>query len=144
MCKKCVTKYCRGTAKKGRYCCRCTTENRKRKNPYLYWFGVYRTNANRRARLAGNEKFWCVTYEYWVQFCDETGFLAIKGRRKHDASLDCIINELGYIDGNIRPLTVGDNAAKGVKYPDYNPVTGEWDLVTWAPTSEPEPTDLPF
>lgn len=143
MANKCATKYCRKQAGNGRYCYHHERENRKQKNPYRYWFGVYRRNANRRALAAGNGKFWCVTYDYWVQYCDETGFLAIKGRHRGEASLDCIINELGYIDGNIRPLTVEDNAAKGVKYVDYNPVTGEYDIITWMPSTD-QPTDQPF
>lgn len=133
---KCQTKYCRREAKK-RYCYRCEHAHRKEKNPYLYWFGVLRRNARRRG------KFFGLTFEYWVQWCDETGYLGIKGKHKGDGSVDCIINELGYIDGNIRVLTVEANAEKGIKYVDYNTATGDWDLVTWNP-SPPPADDLPF
>jgi hypothetical protein len=134
---KCQTKYCRTEAKRGRYCYRCEHQHRKEKAPYLYWFGVLRRNATRR------KKYFALTFEYWVTWCDETGYLGIKGKHKGDGSVDCIINELGYIDGNIRVLTVQANAEKGVKYVDYNTATGDWDLVTWTP----QPADgdeLPF
>lgn len=93
--------------------------------------------------MSGNGKFWFITFEHYVWFCDTYGYLALKGRHKGEASIDCIINELGYVDGNIRPLTVEDNAKKGVKYVDYNTATGAWDIVTWTPSPEPAP-DLPF
>lgn len=134
---KCQTKYCRQDAKRGRYCYKCEHKQRKEKAPYRYWFGVLRRNARRRC------KHFSLTFEYWVQWCDETGYLGIKGKHRGDASVDCIINELGYIDGNIRPLTVEDNAAKGCKYVDFNTATRSWDIVTWTPSPEPA-DDLPF
>jgi hypothetical protein len=135
---KCCAKYCRKEAKKGRFCYHHEHENRKQNNPYRYWFGVLRRNAARRG------KHFALAFEYWVWWCDETGYLSIKGKHKGDASVDCIINELGYIDGNIRPLTVEDNAEKGVKYLDYNTATRSWDIITWTPSADPVPDDLPF
>lgn len=142
---KCQTSYCRRTPPPGNSRCnRCRHEREKAANPYLYWFGVNKRNANRRALVAGNGKFWYVTFEYWVQFCDETGYLAIKGRYKGDASLDCIINELGYIDGNLQVLTVSENSGKGVKYIDYNIETGEFQVVTWQGLKDLNTDENPF
>jgi hypothetical protein len=141
---KCKVKHCRREVKRGDLCYHHEREKQKQNSPYVYWFGVNKRNANRRARVYGNGKFWRVTFDYWVQFCNETGYLAIKGRYKGDASLDCIINELGYIDGNLQVLTVEDNAGKGVKYIDYNMETGEFNVVTWLGLTEINKDDLPF
>jgi hypothetical protein len=132
---KCKTKYCRREAK-SRYCYRCEHAHKKERNPYRYWFGVLRRNAARRG------KFFGLTFDYWVKWCDDTGYLAIKGRRRNEASVDCIKNELGYIDGNIRPLTVGDNASKGTKNVQWNYITKQWEVIIQAATVPTD--DLPF
>lgn len=118
--RRCETKHCRRTTKKGRFCYRCEHENRKANNPYVYWLGVLRRNAARRG------KPFDLTLEYWVEWCDENGYLALKGRYKHCMSIDCKINELGYIDGNLKPLTVSDNARKGIKRVVWDYVTRQW------------------
>jgi len=141
---KCNTKYCRRPAK-GRFCYHCQREQKKERNPYRYWYGVNKRNAKRRALKAGNGKFWYVTFEHWVKFCDETGYLAIKGRHKDAASVDCKINELGYIDGNIRVLTVGENASKGAKRVTWNYITREWEIIPPPPLVKKFTDDeLPF
>lgn len=137
--KKCETKFCRRAAAKGRFCHRCEHANRKANNPYAYWLGVNRRNARRRG------KNWEISLEYWVQWCDETGYLALKGRYKNDLSIDCKINELGYVDGNLKPLTVSDNAKKGVKRVVWNYVTRQWDVIPPPPLVPNYTTDdLPF
>jgi hypothetical protein len=105
-------------------------EAKKRNNPYLYWYGVNRRNANRRAIKNNTGKFWYVSFEHYVWICDTTGYLALKGRGKYDASLDCIEDEKGYVDGNIRVITVSDNSKKGKKYVAWNWITKEWEIVT--------------
>src|ERR1044072_987878 len=103
---------------------------KKRKNPFLYWSGINRPNANRRAIKNNTGKFWYVSFEHYVWICDTTGYLALKGRGKYDASLDCIEDEKGYVDGNIRVITVSDNSKKGKKYVAWNWITKEWEIVT--------------
>jgi hypothetical protein len=131
-------------AVRGDICYRHEHSKRKEDNPYLYWFGVNKRNANRRAKQSGNGKFWYVSFEYWVEFCDDTGYLAIKGRHKDAASLDCKINELGYVDGNLKVLTVSDNARKGTKRVIWNYVTNEWDVCPPPLVQNYSESDLPF
>lgn len=133
---KCKTKYCRNEAKRNNVCYKCERKRTIEANPYRYWWQVNKDNAKRRG------KFWKISFKYWVQFCDETGYLAIKGRGKYDASLDCKINELGYIDGNLQPLTVSDNASKGVKRMVYNYITNEFQLTDISPM--PKCGEQPF
>lgn len=126
MCKLCYKK----PAPKSTLCYSCQRLEKIKRNPYRYWYGVKRRNANNKAKRTGTGKYWYVTYEHFVWLCDTTGYLALKGRSKYDASLDCIIDELGYIDGNVRVITVGDNSAKGKKYVTWNWITREWEIVT--------------
>lgn len=140
---KCAEKYCkRPRSKRGRLCYKHEHQRRKYNNPYLYWYGVNRRNANRRAKKAGNGKFWYVTFEYFCEFCYETGYLILKGRGAEDMTLDCIKNELGYVDGNLQLLKNYENASKGTKKVTWNYLTNTWDVVTQTPV--PIETDLPF
>jgi hypothetical protein len=132
----CCSKYCRRKAKRGRFCYRCEHENRKRNNPYKYWLGVNRRNAKRR------RKKWNISLEYWVKWCDATGYLALKGRFKYQMSIDRIDPTLGYVDGNLAPLTVGDNASKGQKKVVLNIVTKEWEVIEVNPIKAVK--DQPF
>lgn len=72
-------------------------------------FQTLRYNAHRRG------KPFTITFEYFTQFCYETNYMAGKGRSSLSYSVDCIINSLGYIPGNIQMLPKGQNASKGTK-----------------------------
>lgn len=91
------------------------------------WLGVLRRNARRRGHHFG------LTLEYWVQWCNDTGYLTLKGRYKNNCSVDRINPELGYVDGNIQMLTVGDNSSKGQKVPTWNWQTKKWEIIIMSP-----------
>jgi hypothetical protein len=118
----CETRYCCRPSK-NKYCDHCCRERKKERNPYRYWLGVLRRNAKRRGH------YFAVSFEYWVKFCDETGYLALKGRYKWGCSVDRIDPRLGYADGNLQMLTVGDNSSKGVKVPVWNYIEKRFDIV---------------
>ena len=132
----CKTKYCRKPAKRAGLCYSCEKKQTIAANPYRYAYQTLKDNATRRG------KRFTLTLEYWIKWCDETGYLAMKGRGADDATVDCIENELGYADGNIRPLTRSDNSSKGVKKVAYNHITGEFDIITQSPVQQEQ--DLPF
>lgn len=67
--------------------------------------------------------------------------MAGKGRTKDSFSIDCKKNELGYVPGNIRKLTVAQNAAKGTKKLVYDWETKHAFVVTEVKI---ESTDNPF
>jgi hypothetical protein len=54
-----------------------------------------------------------LSQSYWEEFCETTGYLKLRGREKDKMSVDRKINSLGYVDGNLQMLSVGDNARKG-------------------------------
>lgn len=127
---KCKTKYCRNEAKRSGICYKCERKNTVSANPYRYAYQTLKDNAKRR------RKPFALTFEYWVKWCDDTGYLSIKGRCKDEASVDCIVNDLGYVDGNIRPLTVGDNASKGIKKVSFNTYTKQFEILTLPPIQQ--------
>ena len=127
----CSVKYCyKKPAPKSTLCYSCQRQRKIERNPYRYWYGVKRRNANRNAKKRGTGKYWYVSFAHFVWLCDQTGYLALKGRKKWQASIDCIIDEYGYIDGNVRVITVSDNSKKGKKYVTWNWITKEWEVVT--------------
>jgi hypothetical protein len=85
-------------------------------------FQTLRQNARRR------KKPFTISFEYFRRFCYRTKDMAGKGRNKDSYSIDCKINELGYVPGNIRKLTVAQNSSKGKKlifdyrYPQFTTV----------------------
>lgn len=98
-------------APRGSLCTRHEHEMRKEKNPYQYWYGVLRRNAKRRGKV------FTITLEYFIQFCIETGYIDKKGRKSGSMTIDRRIDELGYIEGNLQILEVGQNSRK--RFVDY-------------------------
>lgn len=72
-------------------------------------FQTLRQNARRRG------KSFTITFEYFQRFCYRTNYIAGKGRTRESYSIDCVINELGYVQGNLKVRPLGLNAAKGTK-----------------------------
>lgn len=66
-----------------------------------------RSRAKERGHTCG------LTLEHLTEICMETGYHLLRGRFKDDASLDRILPEIGYEDGNIQVIKVGENAKKG-------------------------------
>ena len=120
--KRCLVIGCSKAARKGKakVCCKHEHELRKERDPYLYWYGVLRRNARRR------RKVFTISLEYFTQFCKEHDYINSKGRKSKSKTIDRMIDELGYIEGNLQILENGQNVRK--KYSDYwkhNP-DGAW------------------
>jgi hypothetical protein len=106
----CKTKYCKNKTRKGRLICStCDKREWREKYPMKAAFQTLRHNATRRG------KPFTITFEYFQKFCYETKYMAGKGRSKLSFTVDCIINKLGYIPGNIQKLTKSANSSKGTK-----------------------------
>lgn len=144
---KCLVIGCSKLARKGKkFCCKHEHEQRKEKNPYLYWYGVLRRNAKRRG------KTFTITLEDFTEFCKETNYINTKGRKSGSMTIDRKIDELGYIPGNLCILEVGENTRK--KYTDYwkyNPDGSTWkepeidtsDIFPEKPSIDPD-EEVPF
>lgn len=92
-----------------------------------------RSNAKRR------RKIFTISFEYFKQFCYDTNYMWKKGRTKKSYSVDRIVEELGYIEGNIQALEVGKNKKKHLEY-DWQ--TKQARVVSYSPSVRAE--DNPF
>ncbi len=109
---RCLIQGCTTIARKSRdYCSKHEHEVRKEKDPYLYWYGILRRNAKRRGKV------FTISLEYFTSFCKETSYITLKGRKSKSMTIDRIIDELGYIEGNIQILEKGENTRK--RFVDY-------------------------
>jgi hypothetical protein len=116
---KCLVYGCNNQARKCKsFCNKHEKESRKEKNPYRYWYGILRLNAKRR------KKVFTISLEYFIQFCKETNYINTKGRKSGSMSIDRKIDELGYIEGNLQILEIGENTRK--KYTDYGKYLSEF------------------
>ncbi len=78
----------------------------RERDPGAYTYHNLRQNARRRG------KFFDLTLAYWRDWCEENDYLALRGRSRNSASVDCFDPAKGYTAGNLRILTVGQNAKK--------------------------------
>lgn len=69
-------------------------------------------NTTRRSKEQNKHKPFTITFEDFKEFCIETKYMAGKGRTKTSYTIDCIIEELGYVRGNLQKLTKSDNSKK--------------------------------
>jgi len=102
-----------------------TSTERSRKaraaDPVRYSFVSLRNNAKRRGKV------FTITLEDFKQFCYATDYLKGKGRTATSYTVDRIIEELGYIEGNLQCIQNADNVRK---YLSYDWQTGAASVVT--------------
>ena len=108
----------------GRFCCayNCTSEpvyrkgglchkhyarKRRETDPIGTRYSQFKNNAGTR------HKDFSITIEQFRQFCIDTGYLIVKGRRGKNSTIDRIKNEFGYHIWNIQLLTIRQNSSKG-------------------------------
>lgn len=104
----CIAIRCtRQAAKKDVFCHRCRKRHQKENDPVAYTFNMLKNNAKRRKKGFG------LTIEQFRDFCEETDYIAKKGRYKKAASIDRIDHLKGYSIDNIQVLTLSENGRKG-------------------------------
>lgn len=111
--KTCNSKGCRRLARTGKkICTTCDKRIWRIKYPMKAAFQTLRQNTRRREKAQNKPKPFTITFEDFEEFCYETQYMAGKERSKHSYSVDCIIEELGYVKGNLQRLTVSQNSIK--------------------------------
>lgn len=134
---KCATPYCKKPkARKGTKCEACVKREYRKRNAMKAAYQLLRSNAKKRG------KEFTITFEDFQQFCFETNYIAGKGKTKTSYSIDRIDNDKGYVPGNLRMMTLSDNARKGAKILSYD-YRDQSATVVYCPPAEPD-TDLPF
>jgi hypothetical protein len=107
--KKCASKWCRNEAAPNRrWCHKCKSRREKISNPIGYHFNILRTNARRRG------KEFTLTKVEFEQFCKETNYINLKGKKSTSMTIDRIDPNKGYSYDNIQILSQAENGAKGV------------------------------
>lgn len=93
-------------ASRDRFCPKHRHRFRKENNLLLYTYNALKYNAKRRG------KPFSLTIEEFAQFCEESNYLALKGKHKNNMTIDRINSSLGYEIGNIQIMRHGDNSKK--------------------------------
>lgn len=108
---RCKTKFCRRIPTQGKTCNTCKSRIQVEKNPIGRVFRNLKSNAKRRG------KNFNLSIEYFREMVIASGYMEMRGRTKDRMSIDRLDPHLGYIPGNIKIITVGENSRK--KYLDY-------------------------
>lgn len=107
MMKVCKTTGCvRACAKNRALCYPCKLKREKEIDLVRWAYSKWKSNAKQR-----NIPF-AISLEYFRQFCIETQIMNGRGIYGHSLHIDKIDDALGYIPGNIRPITNSENAKK--------------------------------
>lgn len=103
---KCAESYCSNETVQRRYCNTCRSRRMKDNNLVGYLFNVLKQHARERSIL------FLLSLPHYELVVTRSDYLTKRGRGAEDLTIDRIIPELGYIDGNIQVLTNSDNVKK--------------------------------
>lgn len=88
-------------------CSACKRREWAENNPEKYLYANLRGNARRRGKV------FKISYDAFLAFLVKENYLRRKrGRTKTSVSVDRDRNELGYIEGNLRAITLQENSVK--------------------------------
>jgi hypothetical protein len=119
--KICLTPSCKNIAYKHKnYCCTCRVRKWRKSHLLNYFFLTTRGNAKRRG------KEWSLTFDEFLEFCNQTNYDKLKGRTALCLSIDRIRSWEGYHKDNIRAISVSDNSKRerGV----FLEIDSEWEM----------------
>jgi hypothetical protein len=94
-------------ARKGGLCHKHYTRKRREVDPVGVRYGQFIGNAKQRGKDCD------VTLEQFRQFCHDNDYIVKKGMRGKNATIDRIVNEIGYTIPNMQILSLSANASKG-------------------------------
>lgn len=103
-----VSRCRRYKGQKKKLCHKHHAQQQKENNPVGYTYTILKQNAKRRGKV------FTLTVEDFREFCTETNYLELKGRTKHEMSIDRIDHLRGYEKGNLQILTVSENVTKHI------------------------------
>jgi hypothetical protein len=107
------------------------------KNSMKYAFQTLKDNAKRRG------KEFAISFEYFSEWAITHDYLIGKGRTSTSATVDRIIEDRGYIEGNLQRLENGQNVQKNLQYRfGSNGKPTDFHVITHRPAQEN--ADVPF
>lgn len=110
---KCAGKWCRNkaainnTGRRLRLCWKCRSRQLKERHPETYVLNAIRQKAKKR-KLA-----FTITLAEFKKWCEETGYLQMRGTNPDSMTVDRIDHDKGYHIWNIRPLSHAENSENG-------------------------------
>lgn len=75
-----------------------------------YAYQTLKDNAKRRG------KEFTISFEYFTEWAIEHDYLKGKGKTSTSSTVDRIIEDLGYVEGNLQRLENGQNVRKSLQY----------------------------
>jgi hypothetical protein len=103
----CVAYACKNKhSVRDRFCSKHSKRYQKHANPYNYVYGQKKFRALERGIK------WNISLDEFIDFCEKTNYLALKGKSADSASIDRIDPNKGYEVGNIQILTLSENTKK--------------------------------
>lgn len=103
----CVAHGCRNKhSSQDRFCSKHSKRYQKYKNPYKYTFYQKKYRAKERGIT------WNLTLEEFIEFCEETNYMELKGKTAEAASIDRKDPLKGYEKGNLQILSLTANSRK--------------------------------
>lgn len=134
---ECTECKCNESLKGRKICSRC--KNKRYEDKYPIKVAYHRLKGHAKAR----GKVFTISEEYFTKFCVEVDYIAKRGTSKTSYHIDRIIEELGYIEGNLQILQNPDNVKKYKRWKALNDQgKSEFEVVTVKPTEQDE--DSPF
>jgi len=117
---KCNTEGCKNKARKNaRDCEKCHSRKFRESHPIKSRYYWLKKSAKKR-----NYEF-TISYTYFEKLCLESNYHNLSGRGTNNLTIDRVINELGYVEGNIRVVTKHINSTKRDKDLPFDNITEE-------------------
>ena len=108
---KCATLHCRKRRAKGRkVCAACQMRRVRRRNPIKAQYWRLRDSARKRGIN------FCLPFWYFEIFALQCDFVTLTGNTAQSLTVDRKENLLGYVMGNIKPMTRSENCIKQAKF----------------------------
>jgi hypothetical protein len=97
----------------GKKCSTCRSKAWREKHPIEYSYKNLRNRARqRKTAFFPNGIPFEISLAYFKKFCYRTKYIQKKGKSSEGFSVDRKNEELGYVEGNIRAIPLGDNVRK--------------------------------
>lgn len=106
---KCPVKFCRNLVRESNHsdvCAKHASQRFKENHPLRYSYNKLKQRAKERGKV------FTLTDEYYEALAVLSGYADQRGKSADSLSLDRIDNRLGYIEGNVRVITLSENARK--------------------------------
>lgn len=103
---RCASRGCLNDARRGKYCPKCYSRMWRVNNPVGSAYSRLKDHARERGI------HFALTRDYWVWWCNDTGYIDKRGVDGDAMTVDRIRDEVGYVDGNIQMLTKRNNSKK--------------------------------